>query len=66
MKEHRVEPVRPAPNGRFADHGPRSDFASAPLQVQYVAFHRLVNPAPRRGQHVVQGSMRAVKQLLLR
>ena len=54
MKQHRVEPVRPAAHGCLADDGRGGDLAGAALEVDEVALHMLVDAAERGREHVVQ------------
>ena len=54
MKQHGVEPVSPAADGRLADHRRSRNFPRAPLQVHEVALHMLVDAAEGRGKHIVE------------
>ena len=57
MKQDSVEAMGPAADRRFADDGSAGNFAGAPLQVNEVALHMLVDAALRCREHVVDGAL---------
>ena len=61
MEQRGIETVGPAANRGFADDCRSGDFASPALEVDEVAFDQGMNPAERRGKHVVQGAVQLGK-----
>ncbi len=57
MEQDGIEAMSPAPHRRFADDGGAGDFAGAPLQMNEVALHMLVDAALRSREHVVDRAL---------